>query len=201
MIAGALDLCGWTLLLWLTLSNLAAVARLRRWQTAALVAILAAALCAPVFAGTSALDALRGLFAGLSISSLSLLAALAIGRIRGKSPFADCERRWLPALAALPVVLFYPFALGIGSVDPYAWGYGGALVLPLAVGVAALAAWLTGWRITALALVVALAAWRLQALESTNLWDYLFDPLLVLAALIVLSRRAWTWKRTRAARA
>ncbi|MDR2507643.1 MAG: hypothetical protein LBD67_06575, partial [Candidatus Accumulibacter sp.] len=68
--------------------------------------------------------------------------------------------------------------------------YSGAPALPLAVGALSLAAWLSGWRLSAFALLLALCAWRLDLLASSNLWDYLFDPLLVLAALIVSGTRA-----------
>jgi hypothetical protein len=70
------------------------------------------------------------------------------------------------------------------------------MALPLAVCTLALIAWLAGWRVSALALVFAFVAWRLRLLTSTNLlasanlWDYLFDPLLVLGALSVVAARA-----------
>jgi hypothetical protein len=68
--------------------------------------------------------------------------------------------------------------------------------LPLTVGIAAWIAWLPGWRDNALALVLALAVWRLQGLESPNLWDALFDPLLMFGALSVL---VWRLLRKRSA--
>ncbi|MDR1424612.1 MAG: hypothetical protein LBI92_08425 [Azoarcus sp.] len=199
MIAPALDLCAWTLLLWLALNRLSRARRGNPRSPPALRAtvlcatVLALALCAPVVplhGGISLLWVLRGLFADVSPSSALLLAGLAADTLKGTSLFEARERRWLPLACALPAPLFYPFALGVGPLDPYAWGYGEALALPLIVGALALAAWWANWRISALALVLALALWRLEALESTNLWDHLFDPLLVFGAMAILLARA-----------
>ncbi|MDR1934464.1 MAG: hypothetical protein LBS49_02570 [Candidatus Accumulibacter sp.] len=159
----------------------------------------------PFGANLCVLAMLRGLFGGLSIATILLLQALVLQNGGGKPIFAAREERWLP-LPIAAALLFYPPALGMGPLDPYAWGYGEALPLPLPLiaGALALAAWLAGWRVSALALVLALAAWRLRLHESANLWDYLLDPLLVLAALGVLAARGLRrvragWRAGRAA--
>ncbi|GHU27937.1 hypothetical protein AGMMS50256_08900 [Betaproteobacteria bacterium] len=107
--------------------------------------------------------------------------------------FTGRETQWLPPLIAAVSLLFYPTALGLGPLDSYECGHDEALVLPLIVGALALTAWLARWRVSALALVLALAFWRLRMLESTNLWDYLLDPLLAFTALGVLAAR-WLQK-------
>lgn len=80
--------------------------------------------------------------------------------------------------------LFYPAALGWGNFDPYALGYQPwtvlAALLPLGM-----ALWLRGHYLWLLILSAAPAAWA--AGLFSNLWDALFDPLLVgVAALSVL---------------
>jgi hypothetical protein len=78
---------------------------------------------------------------------------------------------------------FYPLALGFSMLDPYAWGYGSITfliaVLVFAV-ICALANWTKGVWIVGLAIV----AWGLGWHESTNLWDYLLDPLLAIWAIV-----------------
>lgn len=98
-------------------------------------------------------------------------------------------RRILLILIALTALVFYPMALGWGSFDPYRSGYGdpwfmsGLLVVALAA---------TFWCAQEIALVIALAvlAWSAGWYESTNLWDYLLDPLLSIYAVTVLVRQA-----------
>ena len=90
------------------------------------------------------------------------------------------------------MVLFYVLALGSGSFDPYAYGYQPWALLAL------LAAWVA-WRGRAapgltLLLALDLTSFGLHALGSDNLWDYLFDPILMIALGIsvfrgVMSRR------------
>ncbi|MDR2112355.1 MAG: hypothetical protein LBQ62_04530 [Candidatus Accumulibacter sp.] len=181
------DFLGWALLL-VVLPGL-------RWRlmNAAAQACLLLLLLVPLIVGGAALQAgplsiLRGLFGGLSVSTVTLLAALTLQNM-GNTVFAGREAKWLPPSIAAVALPFYPTALGWGALDPYEWGHDEALALPLAVGALALAAWLAGWRASALAFVLALAGWRLRLLESTNLWDYLLDPLLAFTALGMLAAR------------
>ena len=88
----------------------------------------------------------------------------------------------LPIVCKLTIVTialgFYPFALGVGMIDPYAWGYGSIIFLASVIAFAlicALANWAKGVWIIAIAII----AWSGHWHESTNLWDYLLDPLLV----------------------
>lgn len=82
-------------------------------------------------------------------------------------------------------LIFYPLALGFGMIDPYVWGYGSlgmlGAVLLFAV-VCGLAGWTKGVWIIALAIIAWAGHWH----ESTNLWDYVLDPLLAIWAVIAL---------------
>jgi hypothetical protein len=86
---------------------------------------------------------------------------------------------------ALISLAFYPLDLGLGMIDPYAWGYGSigllAAVLLFAL-VCGLAGWMKGVWIIALAIIAWAAHWH----ESANLWDYVLDPLLAIWAFIAL---------------
>lgn len=92
---------------------------------------------------------------------------------------------------------FYPLALGLGMIDPYAWGYGSigllAAVLLFAL-VCGLAGWMKGVWIIALAIIAWAAHWH----ESANLWDYVLDPLLAIWAFITLITVLRTRRREKA---
>jgi len=81
---------------------------------------------------------------------------------------------------------FYPFALGLGMVDPYGWGYGSAAFL-IGVIIFALVCGLVNWMKGVWIIAIAILAWTVHWHESANLWDYLLDPFLAIWALFALS--------------
>ena len=86
---------------------------------------------------------------------------------------------------AIISLCFYPFALGIGMIDPYAWGYGSTAFL-VAVLAFALVCGLVGWTKGVWIIAIAILAWTVHWQESANLWDYLLDPFLAIWSLFAL---------------
>jgi len=117
--------------------------------------------------------------------SLTLLQ-LALLQLAGRSP---TPFSWRPALGLLAfAVPFYATTLGSGAFDPYSLGYQPA---PLLVALAPLAAVLWWWRrLDAWLLILAVDLAGYASGVFANLWDVLFDPLLVLLALIMVGRQA-----------
>ena len=130
--------------------------------------------------GVSAAMALRALWGDPSITTAQLLLLSLAGRPAnlGRAPAA--------ALALFGIV-FYPLALGLGNVDPYRFGYA-AWPLVAVLGAAALLAWRRGQPLYLWLLAVDLAAYAIGLHASSNLWDILFDPLLVIAAVVIAAR-------------
>lgn len=79
-------------------------------------------------------------------------------------------------------ICFYPFALGVGMTDPYAWGYGSIPFL-IAVLIFALVCAIVNWNKGVWIFAVAIIAWAAHWHESTNLWDYLLDPFMAIWAI------------------
>jgi hypothetical protein len=92
---------------------------------------------------------------------------------------------------------FYPLALGVGMVDPYAWGYGSIVFLG-AVLFFALICGLANWTKGVWIIAIAIIAWAAHWHESTNLWDYLLDPFLAIWALCSLVGMMYRRKRDKA---
>ena len=84
---------------------------------------------------------------------------------------------------AIISICFYPFALGLGMTDPYAWGYGSIAFL-VAVLFFALVCGLANWSRGVWIIAIAIIAWAAHWHESANLWDYLLDPFLAIWALV-----------------
>jgi hypothetical protein len=106
----------------------------------------------------------------------------------------DRDAAWI--FGAVGGLMLYPFALGVGSIDPYEWGWH---MSPLFAAVGALTGWLmwTGNRFGIL-LLLAVIAFHVQLLESSNYWDYLIDPIYWLASLVVLGTRTLSRGRSSA---
>jgi hypothetical protein len=88
------------------------------------------------------------------------------------------------AIACIAMV-FYPMALGLGMIDPYAWGYG-STVFFIAVLLFAVVCGLANWSKGVCMIAIAIIAWAAHWHESANLWDYLLDPFLAIWALMAL---------------
>lgn len=148
------------------------------WRRLPLVLGTAGLALAPLFSGESAAMWLHG---GLGAPSLTLILLAGQGLAMPASP------SWLNRPAAVFVVgialVFYPLALGWGPFDPYALGY---QPLPLLLALMPLAGWLAWRRHDAWLLVLGLDLLAYAAGIFGNLWDALFDPLLVLVAAIRL---------------
>lgn len=80
-------------------------------------------------------------------------------------------------------IVFYPFALGLGMTDPYAWGFGSTVFL-ITVILFAVICGLANWSKGVWIIAIAIIAWSVHWHESANLWDYLLDPFLAIWALI-----------------
>ena len=141
------------------------------------------------FGGLPLAAYVRGVIGDLSVTSLALLVLAILNRLTGCRPFDAPARFVLLLLIALAAFGLYPLALGIGYFDPYRLGYGNPLFMGMLL-IIALAACFR--RLPAIALIIALAvfAWSIGWYESTNLWDYLLDPLLAIYAVSALMKHS-----------
>lgn len=116
--------------------------------------------------------------ASFSVAS-GLLAVLAIKhRIVGYYWLPVKQLRGACVLLVALALWFYPTSMGSTYIDPYAMGYGNFTLSTLLLLVG-LFAWVMRAYASCLILVAAQLAFRLDLLDSDNLWDYLIDPWLV----------------------
>ena len=125
---------------------------------------------------------IRGITSDFSISLVVLAALNLSGRLFRVKLFAQREYLAMFYVVAAMALFLYPLALGWGDWDAYRPGWGsagmwtGLLFLCLVF-------WVAGLRLLPLLIGVAMLSWTARLMESTNLWDYLFDPWLAIAAI------------------
>ena len=164
-----------------TLLAIPGVRRISRQRLAGLLATVVGLVLIPLGA-LSVAACVRGAFGDLSITTLVLLGCT-ISRCLTGSPHVEHGTRFaLLAFVSAAALALYPMALGIGMFDPYRLGYGSPWLLSGFFAVA-LAAWFGRLHLIAICLALATLAWTLRWYESTNLWDYLLDPLVSFYAL------------------
>jgi hypothetical protein len=133
---------------------------------------------------------IRGAIGDLSIVSQGLIITIVIQRLLQKQIVDDASMQRLTLFVSIMGILLYPAALGLGPVDTYSMGYQGIL-LPLLVLLGAI--WLLYSRAMLASGLFALAApmAAIGAMESSNLWDYIVDPLLFFYMAYQLLTQLW----------
>lgn len=124
----------------------------------------------------------RGIGGEPSVTTFLLLASLIGAFVSGRKLHDSREIETLAIFVLSAAAILYPPSLGLSSFDPYAMGYPDRIRgLLFALAPVAVYAWFRGRLLLLLAILFALAGFRLELLDSRNLWDYLLDPWLVLA--------------------
>jgi hypothetical protein len=145
-------------------------------------ALLVLCLLVPV-SGLTAAQWLRSVLGDTSILTWVILSNILAQRLFGFALLSSQSRKHLLLGVLLTGAVFFPLALGLGSVDPYHFGYA-PLWMGVLIAMISIFAWFRGQRDLAVVVLLPLLAFNLYALESTNLWDYLLDPVLLIYALI-----------------
>jgi hypothetical protein len=125
---------------------------------------------------------IRGLTSDFSVSMVFLAALGIFSRLFGLSLFDKREWQAVFYSVAAAALFLYPLALGWGDWDAYRLGWGSAAMWA-GLLLLSVTCWVAGWRLLPLLIAAAMLSWAAQLMESTNLWDYLFDPWLAVAAV------------------
>ena len=144
---------------------------------------------------------IRGVSSDLSVTLVALAGLIVAQRLSGFPVLSRREKAGLSWVIAAAAVALYPLSLGWGNWDFYrtGWGSFGLLAVLLAVS---LFSWARGLRLLPLLIGLSLLAWSAGLMESANLWDYLLDPWLALAAVFQCAKAgvAVAWNRWRPSR-
>jgi hypothetical protein len=153
-----------------------------RLRIGVIAALLTLCLFLPV-SGLSVAQWLRSVLGDLSIFTLLVFLNILAQRLFKRDFINPDSRNKLLLGVAMVGVVFYPLALGVSSFDPYRLGYSPAIMAVL-LCLASIIAWLRAHRELAIILLLPLLAYNLGIFESSNLWDYLLDPVLLVYAVV-----------------
>ncbi|MFN7094980.1 MAG: hypothetical protein ACK4M7_06420 [Burkholderiales bacterium] len=142
----------------------------------------------PVYNNFSLVRICRGELGDLSLTSLIVLTHFQLQKIYpcGDLKTVPLSFAWLLGIAGL---LLYLSTLGIIPVDLYSWGYFPRLLLGLFI-LAELVLWWSS-KLNAWFWLIALIAFLLKLQSSSNLWDYIFDPILWLISVGTILKYFW----------
>jgi hypothetical protein len=132
---------------------------------------------------------LRGVTGDLSITTLVLLVRAMARSLFGWNPEDEREQVALQVLLAGAGLVLYPLALGVGAFDPYRLGYANPWMI-VGLAVLALTFWSCGLRLATGCIALAVLAYAVGWYESSNLWDYLLDPLVAIYSVSALGLTA-----------
>lgn len=154
-----------------------------RQRIVVVTVLLALSLFLPV-SGLTIAQWLRSVLGDLSVLTLVIFSNILALRLLNFNLLAPATRNSLLLGVALVGAAFYPLALGVSAFDPYRLGYTPVLMTAL-LSLVSIIAWLRAKRGLAIIMLLPLLAYNMHLLESTNLWDYLLDPVLLIYALLV----------------
>lgn len=143
-------------------------------------------------AGLPLLAAVRGISSDFSVTLVLLAGLGAWRRWRGMPALPRRELSALYGAVAVAAVFLYPLALGWTDWDAYRLGWG-SLGLWSGLLAVSVAAWVCGLRLLPGMIAAGLLGWSFGLLESANLWDYLLDPWLAVAAWVHCIGLAVRW--------
>lgn len=129
----------------------------------------------------------RGIFGDSAVTALCFYTALIL-QLNFSWPLVQKdELLLLRRLSLAAAILLYPFALGLTRFDSYSLGYTNLWLL-VVILIITLFCWLRKYYFLAVSITAAVTACTLQLLESRNLWDYLIDPLFIVAVILASLR-------------
>ena len=177
-------LAGATLALSASLLLVPPIRRLKRIHVGLLMGVTAIVVAVPI--GALPLAAyVRSFFGDLSITTHVLLVIAIFSNLSGLRPVDERQKIAIHGLIAVTALVFYPLALGFGPFDPYRPGYGSTWFLT-GLLMLAMGAWAVRFYLISICIALAVTAHAMAWHESTNLWDYLLDPLVSIYAFVVV---------------
>jgi len=129
----------------------------------------------------------------MSIPFFGLVAAVICGKFFKRKIFSahDWKAMWIFGVVASLVL--YPAALGLTHIDSYTWGWAPHALLAAVVLITVFLLWKKN--AFGVLLLLALGAFAFSLKASTNLWDYMIDPIYGAVAFGMIAKEIFLQKK------
>jgi len=158
--------------------------KIRRWLVPAILVVMLVPLL-----DHSLTHYIRVITGDLSITALALFSLILAGDLIGDSERIYRRNQLLEIAIVIlaAAAILYPTALGLTYFDLYRFGYYPIVLGPVLFVIFAGCAWY-GRPLAAGIAALGFTCFSLGFLESDNLWDYLFDPVIAIYCLALVIR-------------
>lgn len=124
----------------------------------------------------------RAVLGNLSITSMLMLCLMIAAAYTGNHYVSANSKSSLYRCILVAALVVYPTGLGLSLLDGYALGYGNPVLFVFLAGCVVYYLWRHALLVP-LAILLAISAYLLGIMESSNLWDYLLDPWITFVAI------------------
>lgn len=155
--------------------------------------VLAIAMAVPVD-GVVIAGYVRGVIGDPSIATIAMMSLVCIKQLTRRDICDDRDASAFLRVVVVAGIVLYPMTLGLSPIDPYAMGFGSWTLYAVLFAIA-LAAWRMRFNLVVWWIVASVLAFSLGLFESTNLWNYLLDPIAVIIAIAWTAAEAFKWLR------
>ena len=133
---------------------------------------------------------IRGFIGDLSITSYTLILARLFSIVNLRRPTPNNDKYRFSLIMTIVALCFYPTSLGLTHFSPYDAAYFSHLIIGCVV-ILGCYFWFTGFYLVTICFSLAIVSHHYHLLESTNIWDYLIDPILFSYCLFYLILYQW----------
>jgi hypothetical protein len=151
-----------------------------------LAVVIAGMLLAIPFQGLSVLCWIKSVMSSCSIPLLGMVSISILETTFSRKIFSMSAWKASSLFGVIASMLLYPSALGLTRIDTYSWGWNhNGLMASITIITAVLLWKKNGF---GLLLLLALLSFAFHLQTSTNLWDYLIDPVFSTIAFVIFIR-------------
>lgn len=122
----------------------------------------------------------------MSIPLFGLVAVVIAEKFFKRKIFSARDWRCVWIFGVVASLVLYPSALGLTRIDAYGWGWAPYRLVEVVALITIFLLWKKNRFGVLLLLALGAFAFHLQA--STNLWDYLIDPVFGVVSVIIVLR-------------
>lgn len=147
-----------------------------------IILLLAVGICVFPYNGLMFCEYIFSLLGQLSVGTIVICSIFILKQLLNRQLVQKNHTLIFFLVVLVSALFLYPCSLGLCYFDPYNIGYGPFILVIILFSLALLACLYGNFLIVAW-ITLSMLAFMARVFESTNLWDYLIDPITVVIAM------------------